>query len=52
MFPDEWEFCGNVSSQYKQVGNAVPVGLAFDVANEIYNSLQMLDKNERTKKVV
>ena len=52
MFPDEWEFCGNVSSQYKQVGNAVPVSLAYDVAREIYNSLQLLEKNERTKKVI
>lgn len=25
MFPDEWEFCGNVSSQYKQVGNAATI---------------------------
>ena len=52
MFPDEWEFCGNVSSQYKQVGNAVPVSLAYEVAREIYNSLQLLDKNERTKKAI
>ena len=52
MFPDEWEFCGNVSSQYKQVGNAVPVSLAYEVAKEIYNSLQLLEKNERTKKAI
>ncbi len=39
-FPDEWEFCGNVMSQYKQVGNAVPVGLAFEIANRIKNSLE------------
>lgn len=46
MFPDEWEFCGTVASQYKQVGNAVPVGLAFDVAKEIHKSLDNLDKAE------
>lgn len=27
-FPDNWEFKGNVGSQYKQIGNAVPVNLA------------------------
>lgn len=41
-FPDDWEFCGNISSQYRQVGNAVPVSLAYDIAKEIYNSLELL----------
>lgn len=39
-FPDEWAFCGSVGSQYKQVGNAVPVNLAFEVAEQIYKSLE------------
>lgn len=39
-FPDEWEFCGSVMSQYKQVGNAVPVNLAYEVAKEVYRSLE------------
>jgi DNA (cytosine-5)-methyltransferase 1 len=30
-FPDEWEFSGSVSSQYKQIGNAVPVNLGYHV---------------------
>lgn len=30
-FPDEWQFSGSLSSQYKQIGNAVPVNLAFHV---------------------
>lgn len=34
-FPDNWEFSGNISSQYKQIGNAVPVNLAYEIANEI-----------------
>ncbi len=39
-FPDNWEFCGNVMSQYKQVGNAVPVNLAYEVAKQIYIALE------------
>lgn len=38
-FPDEWAFCGSIGSQYKQVGNAVPVKLAYAIASEIRNSL-------------
>ena len=38
-FPDEWEFCGAVGSQYKQGGNAVPVNLAYEVARKIYEAL-------------
>ncbi|MDD3252670.1 MAG: DNA cytosine methyltransferase [Lachnospiraceae bacterium] len=48
-FPDEWEFCGNVSSQYKQVGNAVPVNLALDIAKEIHKSLEMADQQLKTE---
>lgn len=28
-FPDSWEFAGSVSSQYKQIGNAVPVNMGY-----------------------
>lgn len=38
-FPDEWAFYGKTGSQYKQVGNAVPVNLAYEVAKEIYKGL-------------
>ncbi|MDO4548418.1 MAG: DNA cytosine methyltransferase [Clostridia bacterium] len=41
-FPDDWSFCGSIGSQYKQVGNAVPVNLAFDIANEIRKGLERL----------
>ncbi len=51
-FPDEWEFCGSIGEQYKQVGNAVPVNLAYEIAKEIRNSLELLDKNESIKEVV
>ena len=41
-FPDDWEFCGSMYSQYRQVGNAVPVNLAYEVAKEIHKSLEDL----------
>ena len=41
-FPDEWEFCGNVQSQYKQIGNAVPVNLAYEIGSEIHKSLERI----------
>ena len=41
-FPDDWEFCGGVGSQYKQVGNAVPVNLAYEVGLKIKEALEQL----------
>lgn len=38
-FPDEWEFTGSLNSQYKQIGNAVPVKLAEELGKEIVNAL-------------
>lgn len=31
-FPDSWKFSGPITSKYKQIGNAVPVTLAYYVA--------------------
>lgn len=39
-FPDEWVFCGSVGQQYKQVGNAVPVNLAYEVGLKIKEGLE------------
>lgn len=41
-FPDDWVFCGSVGQQYKQVGNAVPVKLAYAIATKIRESLEVL----------
>ena len=38
-FPDEWDFQGSVSQQYKQIGNAVPVNLAYHVGIGIQGML-------------
>ena len=34
-FPDDWDFCGTLSDQYKQIGNAVPVELARRIGEQI-----------------
>ena len=39
-FPDNWEFCGSIGQQYKQVGNAVPVLLAYEIALKIRKCLE------------
>lgn len=38
-FPDEWIFNGSISSQYKQIGNAVPVMLAYHVGKMIHDQM-------------
>ena len=38
-FPDNWEFIGSMSSQYKQIGNAVPINLGYAVARSIVRLL-------------
>jgi DNA (cytosine-5)-methyltransferase 1 len=45
-FPDNWVFCGKITSQYRQIGNAVPVNLAKHVGISIINSLKKGDNNE------
>ena len=39
-FPDDWVFCGSIGQQYKQVGNAVPVNLAYEVGLKIKEGLE------------
>jgi DNA (cytosine-5)-methyltransferase 1 len=38
-FPDAWQFCGSMTSQYAQIGNAVPVNLGYAVGLEIVRTL-------------
>lgn len=39
-FPDDWIFKGGLSAQYKQIGNAVPVNLAFEMGYAIKGYLE------------
>ncbi len=43
-FPTDLEFCGDLTSIYKQIGNAVPVTLAEYVANYIRPYLEQAEK--------
>lgn len=43
-FPDEWDFCGNVTAQYKQIGNAVPVNLAAAVGRSLIRLLNDIEE--------
>ena len=46
-FPDEWRFAGNMTSQYKQIGNAVPVNLAWAIGRSVMrlmNQIHMIDQ--------
>ncbi|MDO5851911.1 MAG: DNA cytosine methyltransferase [Methanobacteriaceae archaeon] len=38
-FPDDWIFSGGLTSQYKQIGNAVPVLLAKEIGKQIIKAL-------------
>lgn len=42
-FPDEWEFEGNMSDKYKQIGNAVPVNLAFAIGRSLIRLFNDID---------
>lgn len=42
-FPDEWNFAGSLSSQYKQIGNAVPVNLAFAIGKSLIALLNSIE---------
>ena len=39
-FNDNYIFCGSMASQYKQIGNAVPVYLAKQMGNSIVDALK------------
>lgn len=45
-FPDDWNFCGGIGDQYKQIGNAVPVEMARRIGVQLYKAIDDYKKNE------
>ncbi len=45
-FPDNWEFIGSISSQYRQIGNAVPVNLGYAIGRSLIRLLNKIDNNK------
>lgn len=42
-FPDEWVFAGKLSDKYKQIGNAVPVNLAWAIGRSLMRLMNDID---------
>ena len=49
-FPEDLDFCGDLTSKYKQIGNAVPVKLAEIVATHLYGVLTNAIDNRNGEK--
>lgn len=41
-FPDDWDFTGPISAKYRQIGNAVPVNLAYAIGKSIVSMLNQM----------
>lgn len=52
QFPDDWVFAGKIAQKYKQIGNAVPVGLGYAAGKALKDHLVGLqeEKNELGKR--
>jgi DNA (cytosine-5)-methyltransferase 1 len=50
-FPDEWEFAGNMTSKYKQIGNALPVNVSYYVGRCVLASLGYIPITEDMEEV-
>ncbi len=48
-FPDEWEFEGSMTQQYKQIGNAVPVNLAYALGVSLVDVLNDIEEVDNVK---
>ena len=44
QFHDDWVFSGSVANRYRQIGNAVPVGLGYVIGTTVLNYLKNWEK--------
>ena len=51
-FPDTWKFSGPLTAQYKQIGNAVPVNLAYAVGRSLVALLNDIEKLNSSSKPI
>lgn len=51
-FPDDWQFAGPISAQYKQIGNAVPVNLAHAMGRALVRLLNEIDESKSDTETV
>ena len=51
-FPDDWDFAGGIGEKYKQIGNAVPVRLAYKLGVKLLESVEKAKEKTKQYSVV
>jgi len=53
QFPDTWKFKGRIETIYKQIGNAVPVGLGYAAGRQVMKSIlgEVIDNEEAINRI-
>lgn len=46
QFPDDWTFEGSIAARYRQIGNAVPVGLGHQIGRSILKYIENYEELE------
>ena len=52
MFPDNWIFKGSLADKYKQIGNAVPVGMGYAAAKHLLWFDSLSDEQKKSVRLV